>query len=161
MLGCSDTPARSVLHAARGCGQYYHSFFSMHPHYWHYFRTPKMKKARLNINGTRKRFGMDPTRTLEPRSLHRPQTDSRFDPFSLSCKKASEVDGCAPEPSESGRITRNSEMKRLEYSRQVLTTYITTTTNALCCAALFLFEPLQATTTVIQLVRFVHFIYPL
>ena len=67
-----------AIRSARGCGQYYHSFFNMHPNYWHYCRTPKMNKARPNINGTRRRFYKDPTRTLEPRSLH---SDSRFDPF--------------------------------------------------------------------------------
>lgn len=57
-----------AIRSARG---YYHSFFSMHSNYWHYCRAFKINKTRPNINGTRQRFWMDPTRTLEPRSLHR------------------------------------------------------------------------------------------
>ena len=100
-----------AIRSARGCGQYYHSFFSMHPHYWHDCRMSKMNKA--GIHRTQE-FSDEPKLPqlshLEPRSLY---SDSRFDPFSLAYTKARWMDDCAPEPNESGFNTGNNEMERL------------------------------------------------
>lgn len=76
-----------AIRSARGCGQYYHSFFSMHPNYWLYCRTTKMNNSRLF------KHKRNPAKILDgPNSYPRTPLlaqDSRFDPFSLSCKKAS------------------------------------------------------------------------
>ena len=66
MLGCTNTPARSALHEAitihsSACTQITGIIAER----------SKSTKPGQNINGTRQRFWMDPTRTLEPRSLHR------------------------------------------------------------------------------------------